>query len=96
MFQHYGRIWKAGTLEVNRYYLRNQLLPHFSGLGIADIDRRDVRNWVAALRATPVSADRSLPVLSVIMREAEAMGLRQEDSNSCRGIRRYLLTPPSV
>ena len=30
-----------------------------------------------------------MPVLSVIMREAEAMGLRPEGSNPCRGIRRY-------
>ena len=36
-----------------------------------------------------VAADRSMPVLSVIMREAEAMGLRPEGSNPCRGIRRY-------
>lgn len=30
-----------------------------------------------------------MPVLSVIMREAERMGLRPEGSNPCRGIRRY-------
>ena len=30
-----------------------------------------------------------MPVLSVIMREAEKMGLRPEGSNPCRGIRRY-------
>ncbi len=48
----------------------------------------DVRRWFASLRATPAKADRSLPVLSVIMREAERMGLRPEGSNPCRGIRR--------
>ena len=46
-------------------------------------------NWFASLRAIPVAADRSMPVLSVIMREAEAMGLRPEGSNPCLGIRRY-------
>ena len=30
-----------------------------------------------------------MPVLSVIMREAEAMGLRPQGSNPCLGIRRY-------
>ena len=30
-----------------------------------------------------------MPVLSVIMREAERMGLRPEGSNPCRGIKRY-------
>ncbi len=89
VFRRHERVWKAGTLAVNRCYLRNQLLPHFAGRRIADIDRQEVRNWFACLRATPVAADRSMPVLSVIMREAERMGMRPEGSNPCRGIRRY-------
>ena len=88
-FRRHEGVWKPGTLAVNRSYLRNQLLPHFAGRPIADIDRQEVRNWFARLRATPVAADRSMPVLSVIMREAERMGLRPEGSNPCRGIRRY-------
>ena len=74
---------------MNRAYLRSQILPHFAGRQVADIDSRDVANWFASLRATPVAADRSMPVLSVIMREDEAMGLRPEGSNPCKGIRRY-------
>ena len=89
VFERHARLWKAGTLNVNRSYLRCQILPHFTGRQIADIDRQEVRNWFASLRATPVAADRSMPVLSVIMKEAEAMGLRPEGSNPCRGIRRY-------
>ena len=89
VFGRQARLWKAGTLHVNRGYLRNQLLPRFAGRQIADIDRQEVRNWFASLRATPVAADRSMPVLSVIMREAEKMGLRPEGSNPCRGIKRY-------
>ena len=88
-FERHQRVWKPGTLYVNRRYLRNQILPHFAGRQIADIDRKDVANWFASLRATPVAADRSMPVLSVIMREAEAMGLRPQRSNPCRGFRRY-------
>ncbi|MYE02486.1 MAG: tyrosine-type recombinase/integrase [Alphaproteobacteria bacterium] len=89
VFRHYERVWKSGTLKVNRSYLRKQLLPHFAGRAISDIDRQEVRNWFVRLRATPVAADRSMPVLSVIMREAEWMGLRPEGSNPCRGIKRY-------
>ena len=89
VFQRYQRLWKAGTLNVNRGYLRQQILPQFAGRPVADIDRRDVRDWFASLRVTPVAADRSMPVLSVIMREAEAMGLRPQGSNPCLGIRRY-------
>ena len=89
VLERHARLWKAGTLKVNRSNLRSQLLPHFAGRPIAEIDRQEVRHWFARLRATPAAADRSMPVLSVIMREAEAMGLRPEGSNPCRGIRRY-------
>ncbi len=88
-FRRHERVWKPGTLQVNQGYLRKQLLPHFAGRPIAEIDRQEVRHWFARLRATPVAADRSMPILSVIMREAERMGLRPEGSNPCRGIKRY-------
>ena len=88
-FHSHRQVWKPGTLDVNRSYLKNQILPHFAGRQIVDIDNGDVRHWFASLRATPVAADRSMPVLSVIMREAEETGLRPEGSNPCRGVRRY-------
>ena len=74
---------------MNRCYLKNQILPHFAGRPIAEIDGAEVRRWFASLAATPVAADRSKLVLSVIMKEAEAMGLKPEGSNPCRGIRCY-------
>ena len=89
VFSRYGRHWKPGTMKVNRNYLRNTILPRFAGMNIADITRQDVQNWFASLRATPVAADRSAPILSVIMRQAEIYGYRPEDSNPCAGIRRY-------
>ncbi|MDE0407063.1 MAG: tyrosine-type recombinase/integrase [Alphaproteobacteria bacterium] len=88
-FRRRERLWKPGTRVVNRSYLRNRIMPHFAGRPIAVIDRQEVRNWFARLHATPVAADRSMPILSVIMKEAEVMGLRPEGSNPCRGIRRY-------
>ena len=89
VFSRYGRHWKPRTMKVNRNYLRNQILPWFGGRNISDIDRQDVQRWFASLRATPVAADRSAPVLSVIMRQAELYGYRPEGSNPCAGIRRY-------
>ena len=56
VFRRHERVWKAGTLAVNRGYLQNQLLPHFAGRQIAGIEQQDVRNWFASLSATPVSA----------------------------------------
>ena len=89
VFQRYARIWKPRTFYVNCSYLRRQLLPTFSGRQIADITRQDVQRWFASLRTIPVAADRSLPVLSVILKEAELLGYRRAGSNPCRGIRRY-------
>ena len=89
VFARYGRHWKPGTLKVNRNYLRNTILPRFRGRNIADIDRQDVQRWFASLHPTPVAADRSAPILSVIMRQAELYGYRPEGSNPCTGIRRY-------
>ena len=84
-----ARIWKARTLAVNRCYLRNQIMPFFANRPVAEISAGEVRQWFAALRATPAAANRALPVLSTVFREAERLGFRPPDSNPCSGIRRY-------
>ena len=78
VFRRYARNWKPSTLRVNRNYYRNQILPWFQGRPITDITARDVKQWFASLHETPVAADRSTPVLSVIMRQAEVYGYRPE------------------
>ena len=89
VFRRYGRNWKPGTRKVNQGYFKNHILPWFKGRQITDITREDVQRWFASLRATPVAADRSAPILSVIMKQAEAYGYRGEETNPCTGIRRY-------
>ena len=89
VFRRYARNWKPSTLRVNRSYYRNQILPWFQGRPVAGITARDVKQWFASLHETPVAADRSAPVLSVIMREAEVYGYRPEGTNPCVGIKRY-------
>ena len=75
VFRRYARNWKPSTLKVNQNYYRNHILPWFEGRPIADIAAHDVRRWFASLHNTPVSADRSAPILSVIMRQAEVRWL---------------------
>ena len=103
VFLRYRRHWKPGTLKVNLGYYRNQILPWFRGRSISDITRQDVQQWFVSLHVTPVAADRSAPVLSVILRESEAYGYRPVGSNPCTGIRRYrrcgrerFLTPEEI
>ena len=89
VFCRYGRHWKPQTLNVNRVYLRNQILPWFRDRPIDDITRSEVQDWFADLGETPAAADRSLPVLSVVLRQAETYGYREKNSNPCMGLRRY-------
>ena len=89
VFRRYARNWKPSTLKVNQSYYRNQILPWFEGRPIGGITAHDVRRWFASLHETPVAADRSAPVLSVIMRQAEVYGYRTEGTNPCTGIKRY-------
>ena len=89
VLRRYGRTWKPRTLYVNRNYYRNQIVPWFRGQQIVEITRCDVQEWFASLHAMPVAADRSAPVLSVIMSRAEDYGYRAEGSNPYKGIRRY-------
>ena len=89
VFRNFERRWKPGTLAVNRVYLRNQILPTFRERLVHEITRAEVRRWFGSLHTTPAAANRSLPILSVIMREAELEGHRPPESNPCRQIRRY-------
>ncbi len=69
-FRRHARLWKPGTLAVNRSYLMNHILPRFRGHPIAAITGADARQWFASLRTTPAAAaaNRSMPVLSAVMR----------------------------
>ena len=89
VLSRYRTLWKPGTFHVNSRYCRTYLLPRFGDRFIGEITRQDVQEWFASLHQTPAVADRAMPVLSVIFREAETLGYREEGSNPCKGIKRY-------
>ena len=88
-----ARRWKPSTRENNRLMIRNYLLPFFGAMRVAEIARPDVRRWFDAMSGTPGNANRTLPVLSVMMRQAELWELRPQGSNPCRDMRRYRMAP---
>ncbi len=88
-----ARRWKPSTRENNRLMTRNYLLPFFGAMRVAEIARADVRRWFDAMSGTPGNANRTLPVLSVMMRQAELWDLRPQGSNPCRNMRRYKTVP---
>ncbi|MCY4467748.1 MAG: tyrosine-type recombinase/integrase [Thiotrichales bacterium] len=82
--------WKPATRASHAQNLHGQVLPAFGARRVDSITPRDVRSWFDEQAATrPASANRALAVLSVLMKHAEALGLRPEGSNPCRGLRRH-------
>lgn len=88
-----ARRWKPSTQESNRHFLDRYILPFFADMRVGDIARPDVRRWFDSMSPTPGNANRSLPVLSVMMTQAELWNLRPHGSNPCRNIRRYRMKP---
>ncbi len=88
-----GRRWKHSTRKGNAHLIKHRLVPFFGAMPGAGIDRADVRRWFDSLGGAPGSANRTLPVLSVMMRQAELWNLRPQGSNPCRNMRRYRTAP---
>ena len=83
------RRWKPATRQSNRSALKNQLLPFFGSMRVADISHSDVQRWFDSLSGSPASANRALAVLSVMLTQAELWDIRPQGSNPCRNIRRH-------
>lgn len=64
-------------------------MPYFGEMMVHEISKADVSRWFAGMASRSGTANRSLPVLSVMMREAETYGYRPEGSNPCRNMTRY-------
>ena len=88
-----GRRRKPSTREGNVRLIDRYLLPFFGTMRVAEIGRADVRRWFDSLSGTPGNAHRTLPVLSVMLRQAELWDLRPQGSNPCRNMRRYKTAP---
>ena len=81
--------WKPATSEAHADGMNRFILPALGDRLVDAVTAKDVRNWFDDLSVTRVgSANRALAVLSSMMKHAEALGLRREDSNPCRGLRR--------
>jgi len=93
LLDHYARHWKPRTRKTNFRHFEDDILPFFTGTVIAEIDALMVRRWFASLGNRPGQANRALPVLSVLIRQAEDYGYRPSGTNPCKGISRYKMLP---
>ena len=80
--------WKPATRRAHADGIRGHILPAFGNCRVDAVSAKHVRNWFDDLSLTRTgSANRALAVLSSMMKHAEALGLRREDSNPCKGLR---------
>ena len=91
--ERHARHWKLATLESSTHALRKHILPALGHLAVDEVAVEHVRDWFASMADRPGTANRSMPVLSVMMRMAELWGYRPHNSNPCKNTRRYK-TPP--
>ena len=81
--------WKPATRETYAHTVRRWILPAFGNRPVDAIGAKDVRPWHDDISAKhPGSAHWALAAMSSMMKHAEALGLRREDSNPCKGLRR--------
>ena len=84
---------KPCTRKGDRHLIDRYLVPFFGMMRVAEIAGADVRRWFDSMSGTPGNANRMLPVLSVMMQQAELWDLRPQGSNPCRNMRRYRMAP---
>ncbi len=85
--------WKPRTQETNAHLVHKYILPTFGNLTVDAITAEQVADWFASMSDKPGVANRSMPVLSTMMKMAELWGYRTHNSNPCRNTRRYKMKP---
>ena len=89
----YARHWKPRTVVSNRHFIRDHILPAFGHMTVDAITVEHVSDWFASMADRPGAANRSMPVLSTMMRMAELWGYRTHNSNPCKNTKRYRMQP---
>jgi integrase len=80
---------KPSTVTAAERRLKVHILPALGRLNVRDINRAELARLHHSMRAIPVAANRALDLLSAMLNWAEKVGVRPDNSNSCRHIDRY-------
>jgi len=86
---HHGPKLKPRTREEYERLFKLHLLPAFGHRRVDEINRTDVARFHAERSATKAGANFALACLSKFMNWAEEHGLRPENSNPCRRVKKY-------
>ena len=86
-----------------RRTIDNHILPALGSMAVGSLERGHVTALHYGLRAKPVTANRTIDILSKMLSLAEAWQMRPAGSNPCRSVHRYkeekrerFLTPDEV
>lgn len=89
-----SRVWKASTARRNLNAWKTVIAPTFGTVRVADILPADIHRWRDDCAGTREGLfNRALPVLASLLKYAEALRLRRNGSNPCRGMPRYKREP---
>lgn len=86
--EHGPKLAPSSLIEYQRL-AKLHIRPAFGRMVITDVDGGDVARLHARLADRPRAANFALAVISKIMNWAALRGLRDPDSNPCRGIKKY-------
>ena len=89
MRDHVGTRCKPDTAATYRSLIGNYVEPALGSMVLEEVGRAEVTALHHGLRATPVTANAALGLLSKMFKIAEAWGLVPAGNNPCRGLRRY-------
>ncbi len=80
---------KTSTATGYRRYLDKHIIPFFGDMKIRDVQRSDVAEFHHSLRLTPYEANHGLEIISKMFNLAEMWGLRNDNTNPRRHIKKY-------
>jgi len=86
---HHGPKLKPRTREEYERLFKLHILPAFGQRRVDEINRTDIARFHAERSATKAGANFALACLSKFMNWAEEHGLRPENSNPCRRVKKY-------
>ena len=92
-WKDYARHWKPSTCTGNHSLIFQHLVREFGDMRVDAIRRTDILRWRDSWAHKSGSFNRTIPVMSVMMRYAEQLGLRPPGSNPCKGTPRYKRKP---
>lgn len=80
---------KPSSQKTVSYNLKNHVVPKLGSLSILSLERSDVERVHRAMKSTPTNANRVVALVSHLCTMAEEWGVRPQNSNPCKGIKRY-------